>query len=138
MSDVLLIFHFIGLMLGAGGGLGSTVAMGYANSLSEQKAKTVRGLGPVLARVSMSGLVLMWATGLWLLFSRYSIGAMPVMFWFKIGFVLLLTFAAVAIEMTYARVKAGNAKAAALLPSFGPMAGISSLMAVIFAVLAFH
>jgi uncharacterized protein with PQ loop repeat len=138
MSDVLLIFHFVGLMLGAGGGLGSTVAMGYANSLSEQKAKTVRGLGPILARMSLAGVVIMWLTGIWLLLTRYDITALPVMFWFKIGFVLLLTVAAVSIEMTYARVKAGNAKAAALLPSLGPMAGISSLMAVIFAVLAFH
>jgi uncharacterized protein with PQ loop repeat len=138
MSDVLLIFHFVGLMLGAGGGLGSTVTMGYANSLSEQKAKTVRGLGPILARMSLAGVVIMWLTGIWLLLTRYDISALPVMFWFKIGFVLLLTIAAVSIEMTYARVKAGNAKAAALLPSLGPMAGISSLMAVIFAVLAFH
>lgn len=138
MSDVLLIFHFIGLMLGAGGGLGSTVAMGYANSLSEQKAKAVRGLGPILARMSLAGLVILWLTGVWLLLTRYDITALPVMFWFKIGFVLLLTFAAVSIEMTYGRVKRGDAKAAALLPSLGPMAGISSLMAVIFAVLAFH
>jgi hypothetical protein len=138
MNDVLLIFHFIGLMLGAGGGLGSTVAMGYANSLSETKAKAVRGLGPVFAHVSMAGLVVMWVTGVVLLFTKYSIGAMPVMFWFKMGFALLLTFAVVSIEMTHARVKAGDAKAALLLPSLGPMAGLSSLMAVIFAVLAFH
>jgi hypothetical protein len=138
MTDVLLIFHFIGLMMGAGGGLGSTVAMGYANTLSETKAKAVRGLGPVLAHVSTAGLVVMWVTGVVLLFSKYSIGAMPVMFWFKMGFVLLLTFAVISIEMTHGRVKAGDAKAAGLLPSLGPMAGLSSLMAVIFAVLAFH
>ncbi len=138
MTDVLLIFHFIGLMLGAGGGLGATVAMGYANSLSEQKAKTVRGLGPPLAHMSAAGLVLMLASGLLLLFWKYDVTAMPVMFWFKIGFVLLLTVAVVSIEMTYGRIKKGDAKAAALLASLGPMAGISSLMAMIFAVLAFH
>lgn len=138
MTDVLLIVHFIGLMMGAGGGLGSTVAMAYANTLSEPKAKAVRGLGPVLARMALAGLFLMWATGLTMLFTRYSLGAMPVMFWMKMAFVASLTFAAVMIEITYGKVKAGDATAAKLLPSLGPMAGLSSVMAVIFAVLTFH
>jgi len=138
MSDAVLILHFIGLMLGAGGGLGSTVAMGYASSLSEAKAKAVRGLGPVLTRMSLVGLVIMWLTGVWLLLTRHDITALPVMFWFKMGFVLLLTVAAVSLELTYGRVKRGDVRAAALLPSLGPMAGISSLMAVIFSVLTFH
>jgi hypothetical protein len=88
--------------------------------------------------MSLAGPALLWLTGVSLVLTRYHITALPVMFWFKIGFVLLLTVAAVSIELIYARVKKGDAKAAALLPSLGPMAGISSLMAVIFAVLAFH
>jgi hypothetical protein len=138
MADVLLIFHFIGLMLGAGGGLASTVAMGYANTVSEAKAKTIRGLGPVLAHMATAGLVVMLVSGVVLLLTKYSIGAMPAMFWMKMGFVVLLTIAAVSIEMTHGRVKAGDVKAAGLLASLGPMAGLSSLMAAIFAVLTFH
>jgi len=137
MTDVLLILHFIGLMLGAGGGLGSTVVMSLTTGQSRQKGP-MKALGPVLAHVSMSGLIVMWGTGIPLLFLNHSLDVLPVMFWFKIGFVLLLTFAVVSIEMTYSRVKAGDATAANLLPSLGPMAGLSSLMAVIFAVLTFH
>ena len=37
-----------------------------------------------------------------------------------------------------AQVKAGDAKAAARVPALGPVAGISSMLAVIFAVFAFH
>lgn len=138
MTDVLLIFHFVGLMLGAGGGLGSTVVMGYANAQGGKRGGPLRAVGPALARMSLAGLFFLWATGLPLLFIKYNVAAMPVMFWMKMVFVASLTFAAVTIEMTYGRVKAGDARAANLLPSLGPLAGLSSLMAVIFAVLAFH
>jgi hypothetical protein len=63
---------------------------------------------------------------------------MPVMFWVKMVFVATLTLAAILIEMTYGQVKKGNLAAAARLPRLGPMAGISSLLAVLAAVLAFH
>jgi hypothetical protein len=65
-------------------------------------------------------------------------GNMPTMFWVKLVFVATLTLAAIMIELTYAQIKGGNAAAAARLPAFGPIAGLSSMLAVIFAVLAFH
>lgn len=139
MADILLIFHFIGLMLGAGGGLGSTVVMGYAGSLPPEQAGPVRAVGPSLARMSSAGLVLMLLTGVAIVMTKYGgFSAMPLMFWIKLVFVGTLTVGAILIEVTYAQVKKGNAKAAELLPRFGPLAGISSLAAVVFAALAFH
>lgn len=140
MIDALLIFHFIGLMLGAGGGMGSAVAMGAANALPPEQAAPIRGIGPALVRMSLAGLVLMVGTGVALVVVKYSAdwGAMPTMFHVKLLFVLTLTIAAVAMEMVYARVKKGDEKAAGLLPKLGPVAGVSSLLAVVFAVLAFH
>ena len=41
------------------------------------------------------------------------------------------------IHMTYAEIRKGNVAVAARLPKLGPMAGISALLAVLFAVLAF-
>ncbi len=137
--DTLLIIHFIGLMMGAGGGLGSTIAMRHALSLPLEQASVVRSLGPTLARTSLAGLVLLWFTGIALIALKYGgFDTMNTMFWLKIAFVLTLTLAAILIEITYAQVKKGNTKAAANLPKLGPMAGISSLLAVIFATLAFH
>jgi hypothetical protein len=140
VADVLLIFHFAGLMLGAGGGLGSTVAMGVANTMTPEQATPIRGLGPALARLSTVGLALMLISGFGLVFTKYEGAweAMPTLFWVKLIFVATLTIAAIAIEMTYARVKSGKPEAAAILPKLGPVAGISSLLAVIFAVLTFH
>jgi hypothetical protein len=53
-------------------------------------------------------------------------------------FVATLTVASIGIEMTYAQIRKGDAKAAERLPMLGPMAGISSILAVVFAVLTFH
>ena len=126
--DVLLIVHLAGLMLGAGGGIGSTIVMGYARSLPDEKGAIVRGAGPALARLSTAGLVLMLLTGPALVSMKYG----------GLVFVATLTLAAILIEVTYAQVRKGNAAAAANLPKLGPLAGISALLAVVFAALAFH
>lgn len=136
--DTLLIIHLIGLMMGAGGGLGSTVAMRYAGTLSAEQQPVIRGLGPVLAKVSLAGLALLWITGVGMAIMLGSVELYPWQFWVKMVFVATLTFASIGIEMTYAQIKKGNAKAAARLPLLGPMAGISAVLATIFAVLTFH
>jgi hypothetical protein len=126
-------------MMGAGGGFGSMILMRHASALPPEQQGPFRPLGPVLARFSLIGLVLMWITGLALVFMRYGgFSTLPQLFWVKIIFVLSLTFAAIMIEMTYADIKRGNVAAAARLPRLGPVAGLSSLLAVLFAVLAFH
>ena len=137
--DVLLIVHFAGLMMGAGGGIGSTIVMRHALSLPAEQGNIVRSAGPALARLSTFGLVLLLLTGGALVQFKYGgFSAMPQMFWVKLVFVAALTLAAILIEVTYAQVKKGNAAAAANLPKLGPLAGISSLLAVVFAALAFH
>jgi hypothetical protein len=137
--DILLIVHFVGLMMGAGGGLGGTVVMGYARSLPPEQAGPLRAVGPALAHMSTAGLVLLLLTGPALVSMKYGgFAAMPTMFWVKLIFVGTLTLAAILIEVTYSRVKKGDAKAAGLLPKLGPVAGISTLLAVVFAALAFH
>lgn len=138
--DILLILHFVGLMLGAGGGIGSTVVMRHALSLPQEQGDIIRSAGPALAGMSMAGLILMLLTGfaLWAIKYELAFAGMPAMFWVKMVFVATLAFAAIMIQLAYGQVKRGNAAAAARLPRFGPMAGISSLLAVLFAVLAFH
>ena len=52
-------------------------------------------------------------------------------------FVLSLTVVTGLIHMTYGEIRKGNVALAARLPKLGPMAGVSALLAVLFAVLAF-
>ena len=71
MNEALLFLHLVGLMLGAAGGFASAVIMRRALVLPADEAKVVRGLGPILANVSLTGLVVMWATGLILVWSKW-------------------------------------------------------------------
>lgn len=139
MLDALLVVHLIGLMLGAGGGIGSMVTMRYAGPLPPEQAGVVRGLGPILARVALTGLIILWITGVAMVGTMGGDPSIfPWQFWAKMFFVGTLTISSIAIEITYAQLKRGNLKAAARLPVLGPISGISAVLAVTFAALAFH
>ncbi|MEJ0059594.1 MAG: hypothetical protein WDM79_08515 [Terricaulis sp.] len=104
-----------------------------------EKAAALRSVGPRLARFSAMGLILMWITGvamIWTVFGGPE--NLPTLFWVKLFFVLTLTGAAITTELTYGQIKAGKVQAAARLPILGPIAGLSSMIAVIVAVFAFH
>lgn len=139
MSDIVLFLHLFGLLLGAGGGFGSAIVMRAAINRPPEQANTLRSVGPALGRVSTIGLILMLITGPALVSIKYGgFGNMPQLFWVKMIFVASLTLAAITLELTYASVQRGNVEAAKRLPALGPWAGLSSVLAVLFAVLAFH
>lgn len=139
LIDLLLAAHIIGLMMGAGGGFGSMISQREALKRPADQAVTLRSIGPALANFSMIGLVLMWITGLALVFLKYGgFGGLPQLFWIKFIFISTLTLAAIATHVLYGQAKAGNTIAATRVPVFGQIAGMSSLLAVIVAVLAFH
>lgn len=136
-GQVLLILHLVGLMLGATGAFGGAVVLAYAKPAQKQKGGPLRGIGPVFAHLSMTGLILLWPTGIAMLVVREGAGIMTAMFLMKAVFVLLLTFATVTTEIIYSRARRGDPQIARLLPSLGPLAGLSYLIAVVFSVLAF-
>lgn len=139
MTDILLALHLIGLMMGAGGGFGSMITQGEAAKRPPQEMSVLRSLGPAMANFSAIGLVLMLVTGVALVFVMYGgFAALPMLFWVKLVFVTTLTLASLAVHFTYRQVKGGDAEAVKRLPVFGPIAGVSSLLAVVFAVFAFH
>ena len=138
MNQFILFLHFVGLMMGAAGGFGSAVIMRRALALPADEAKVVRGLGPILANVATVGLSLLWVTGLILVWSKWDgFGSLPKLFWVKTVFILSLTVVQGLVLMTYAEIRKGNVALAARLPKLGPMGGISALLPVLFAALAF-
>ena len=138
MNDAILFLHFVGLMLGATGGFASAIIMRRALVLPVDEAKVLRGLGPILAKVSAAGVAVLWVTGLILVWSKWDgFGSLPQLFWVKAVFILSLTVVVGLIHMTYAEIRKGNVAVAARLPKLGPMAGVSALLAVLFAVVAF-
>jgi hypothetical protein len=139
MNEALLFLHFFGLMLGAAGGFASAIVMRRALTLPADEAKVLRGLGPTLAKVSATGVAVLWVTGLIMVWSKWSgFASLPQMFWVKAIFILSLTVVVGLIHLTYGEIRKGNPAAAAKLPKLGPMAGASALLAVLFAVLAFN
>jgi hypothetical protein len=140
MTDVLVIAHFVGLALVAAGGIGAVVVMSYPGALPTKRGGGLKGIGQVLTRIMLFGLVLMWPSGIALLIVEDGVAAAMVdpMFWMKMGFAGFLTFAAFAIEFTYGRVRAGNKREGATLLSLGPAASLCFLMAIVFSVLAFR
>jgi phosphoglycerol transferase MdoB-like AlkP superfamily enzyme len=138
VNQILLFLHFVGLMLGATGGFGSALVMRRAQGMAPDAAQTLRQLGPTLANLSAAGVALLWITGLVMVWSQWDgPGSLPGLFWLKFVFVLTLTAAVALIHMTYADIRRGNAAAAARLPKLGPVAGVSALLAVLFACFAF-
>lgn len=140
IQDILLFLHFTGLMLGAGGGLGSTIVQRYGYSLPAEHGAIIRGAGPSMATVAFAGTILLIFTGVSLMVMKYNatFETMPWTFWAKMAFVVTLTIASVLIHIAYGKVKKGDAGAFTLAARFGPMAGISAMAATLFAVLTFH
>lgn len=138
MTQALLFLHFFGLMLGAAGGMSSGLIMRKAVAMPADHAKVLRGLGPMLANVSAMGLVLLWVTGIVLIWSTWNgLGSLPSFFWVKALFILSLTVASFLIHRTYAEIHGGNAAAATRLPVLGQAAGASAVLAVLSAVISF-
>ena len=138
-TDILLALHLIGLVIGAGSGFATGVVIGEAAKRSAEEAVTLRSVGPLLSKFSAGGLLVMLLTGPALVFMKYDgFDALPHWFWAKISFVVVLTVAIGAVEVTYAQIKGGNLAAESRLAILGPIAGLSSMLALIFAVLAFH
>jgi hypothetical protein len=140
MNAFILFLHLFGLMLGSAGGLGSGVIMRRALTMPPEQAMTVRSLGPLLANVAAIGLVLLWVTGVIMVWSRWDgLGSLPGLFWVKFVFVVTLTLASGAVHMTYAEIRrTGNVALGARLAKLGPAAGLSAILAVLFAVFAFN
>lgn len=137
MNDVLVIFHLIGLMIAITGSLGGTVVLALAKPASKQKGGPLRGVGPAFAHISVFGLVLLWPSGIVMMITEESPVTDITMFWMKMGFVGLLTFTTVTIEIIYDRGRR-DPTIARTLPSLMPLTVLACFLAVIFSVLAYR
>lgn len=136
MADILAIFHLFGWMLAVTGSLGGFTLLLAAPPAQKQKGGPVRGAGPLFARMAIFGLLLLWPSGFVMAITRPGI-ELTTMFWMKVGFAALLTFAAISIELVYERARKGAPKVARLLLTLGPLAVLCHALVAVFSVLAF-
>ncbi len=137
--DLLLIGHFLGLAMGFAAGFGNMVMMGLIAKAKAADAVVLSRFPPAIVRVSNIGLVLLWITGVILVLIRWNgLASLSVMFWIKMVAVVALTGLAIVMHRLMGRARKGDIRAARQMPLLGRLAGVSALMALIFAVLAFH
>lgn len=137
MANVLSIFHLIGLMIAITGSLGGTVVLALAKPAQKQKGGPLRGIGPAFAHLSTFGLLLLWPSGVAMMVVDETPVADTTMFWMKMGFVGLLTFTTVTIEIIYDRSRR-DPLMARTLPSVLPLTVLACFLVVIFSALAYR
>jgi hypothetical protein len=136
MHGFILFLHFCGLMLGAAGSFAGGLAMLRARSAPADQAQTLRALGWPLAMMGATGLVVLWATGILMIF--FTAPSLPSVFWAKILFVVVLTVLNGLMHKTYADIRrTGDMGLVQRLYVLGPASGITLLLIVLLAVYAF-
>lgn len=139
MYGFILFLHFFGLMLGAAGGFAAAFIVLKARSAPADQAATLRGLGWPLAMMAGTGLVVLWITGIMLVFGKGGIGAMPMLFWWKMLFVVIATVINGLVHRTFAQMRrTGDLSLGQRLMIYGPASSASVLLAVLLAVYAFY
>lgn len=139
LNDVLLMLHFLGLAMGFSASFGNMVMMGVIAKAKPSEAMVLARFPPAISRVADVGLVLLWATGITMVFIRWNGPAsMPGFFWVKILAVIAMTAVVGYMHSLMGKARRGDIASARQLPTFGRIASVCALLAVIFAVLAFQ
>jgi hypothetical protein len=139
MNEILLMLHFLGLGLGTAGSVSGFV-VGRLIAASPKDAPVLGRVPQMVSRFSGTGLALLWITGIIMVWSRWDgPGSLPSLFWVKFVFVVAITICFGIIESALAQAKRGDpAGAQKKLQVVGPIASLSLLIVIVFAVLAFN
>ncbi|HUR35363.1 MAG TPA: hypothetical protein VM032_16275 [Vicinamibacterales bacterium] len=138
LNQVLLILHFLGLAMGLSVSIGNIVVLNLIDKAAPPEKAVLARFPPAISRVGRVGLVVLWATGLAMAYTKWSgIGSMPWTFHVKLAAVIALTGLVIYITRLEARIHRGDLAAAATIQTVGKMTSACALIAIIFAVLTF-
>jgi hypothetical protein len=138
LDHFLVIVHFIGLALGFSTGFANVVMAGLIRRAAPQEQAVLRRFPPAMAPLGVIGLVLLWTSGLTIIYTRYGTFAiLPQTFVVKLSAVVLLTLAVAYMQVLQRRARSGDAGAMARIEALGRATGPLALIAVIFAVITF-
>ncbi|WP_274425460.1 hypothetical protein [Chelativorans sp. YIM 93263] len=136
MFILMKTLHLFGLMLGAGGGLGSMFLSIQAKRAEGPPSPALVALRKNFSLAALVGVLLLWATGLWLWLVDYNGALLGIAFWLKILAAVLILGILVAVRVAMARTPVGNPPPA-WIQRLGPAAGVLSYIAVALAVIVF-
>ena len=139
LFPILLILHFLGLAMGLSVAF-SGMVMGALIAKSEPAAKaSLSRFMPMMSRVGDVGLVLLWGSGLGMLFGKWGgFASMPGTFHAKITLVVLLTLVVGYIHSQQAKLRKGDAGAQGRIEKAGRVTFLLALGIVALAVYTFY
>ncbi len=138
VNQVLLFLHYLGLALGFSVSFGNMVMGGLISKAAPPEKAVLGRFPPTISQLGRIGLVLLWFTGVILIYTRWNgFAALPWQFHVKLAAVVLLTVTTEYIHRLEPRVQKGDASAVARIEMFGKVATVLALLALVFAVLTF-
>lgn len=135
----LLVLHFLGLAMGFATGFGNMVMANLMAKATPDERRALAKFPPAIARVGDVGLVLLWLTGLTLVFQKWGgFGAMPGLFHAKLTTVVLMTLVIGFVHSQAKGVAAGDAAAMAKTQVAGKVIFVLAVTTVALAVWTFN
>jgi hypothetical protein len=137
-DQVLLVLHFLGLAMGLSASLTGLVAGRIIQSAAPSERAAVARVPTAMSHVGGAGLVLLWVSGLALVFSRWGgFGSLPGTFHAKLTAVVVLTGLVGYVHALQKRARLGDATAPVRLALVGKVNLVVAVAAIVLAVLTF-
>jgi uncharacterized membrane protein len=141
LNQGLLILHFIGLAMGLSTGLSNIVMQRLIAKAAPSDVPVLMRFPPMMARVGSMGLGLLWITGLAMLFNKWggfaNIGNMPWQFHVKLTLVIILSGLVGYFQVLERKLRGGDRSVISIMQKLGPVAFLTAIAIIVFAVLAF-
>ena len=138
INQILLILHFLGLTMGFSVTCAGLVMSGLMAKAAPSEKAVLGRFPPLMMRVGDIGLVLLWITGVALVYNKWGgFAILPWQFHAKLTAVVLLTVTMGYIHRLQSLIRKGDPAAAARIETVGQIASAFALVAVVFAVLTF-
>jgi UPF0716 family protein affecting phage T7 exclusion len=135
---ILKFLHFLGLMLGAAAGFGSMAVMMAARRNGEGPPPApLMALRPVFGKLGLTGIVLLWVSGLALWFMRYGFANLGVAYALKLVTATALLGMILAMSQATASMMRNGTPPPAWLPKLGMATSPLTFLAVFLAVWVF-
>jgi len=133
-----MVVHFLGLAMGLSTGFANMAMAGLIRKAPPAEQAVLSRFPPAMSRIGAIGLVLLWISGLAIVWTRYAtFSVLPRPFIVKIAAVVLLTIAVAYIHVLMPRAQRGDAAAMARIQLLGKLTGPLAIIAIIFAVITF-
>lgn len=138
INQGLLILHFLGLALGLSASIANLMVGRLIAAAAPGDRAVLARVPPVMGNVGGTGLILLWISGVALVFTRWGgFGTLPGLFHAKVTAVVLLTGLVGFTHALQKRARLGDTSAPAKLGQVGRVMLIVSVTIVVLAVLTF-